>query len=95
MVYAETLLSYPYWKIIFALHTNSSDKPLGVVISHNNKPIEFLSIILRNPQSNYTTTKKEPLVVVKFLNKTRGIIYGYEINLFSYHNNLVYAATLS
>ena len=27
--------------------------------------------------------------------KFRGILFGYEINVFSYHKNLVYAATLS
>ena len=29
------------------------------------------------------------------LNQLRGIIFGYEINVFSYHKNLVYAKTLS
>ena len=29
------------------------------------------------------------------LNKFLGILFGYEINVLSYHKNLVYAATLS
>ena len=53
MVSAETLWSYPYWKITFTVHTDAYDKKLDDVISQNNKPIAFLSRILRNPQHNY------------------------------------------
>ena len=55
MVSAETLLSYPYWKIPFTFHTDASDKKLGAVISQNNKLIAFFSIILIKPQHNYNT----------------------------------------
>ena len=41
MVSAETLLSYPYLKIHFTLHTDASDKMLGDVIIQNNEPIAF------------------------------------------------------
>ena len=41
MVDVETLLSYPYYKLPFAVHTDSSDKQLGDVISQNNKTIAF------------------------------------------------------
>ena len=37
MVSAETLLSYPYWKIPFTVHTDASEKQLCAVISQNNK----------------------------------------------------------
>ena len=39
--------------------------------------------------------EKELLAVVECLNQFRGIIFGYEIKIFSYHKNMVYAATLS
>ena len=58
MVSAETLLSYPGWKLTFTVHTDASDKQLGAVISQNDKHIAFFSRILRKPQSNYTTTDK-------------------------------------
>ena len=58
MLYAETLLSYPYWKLPLTVQTDASGKQLGAVISHNNKPISFLSIILIKPQPNYNTTEK-------------------------------------
>ena len=57
MVSSETLSSYPDWKISFTVHTYASDKKLGAVISHNNKPIEFFSRRLINPYHNYTMTK--------------------------------------
>ena len=58
MVSAETLFSYPYWTILFTVHTNASDKHLGAIISKNIKPIALLSIILIKPQHNYTMTEK-------------------------------------
>ena len=34
-------------------------------------------------------------MVLECLKKFQGILFGYEINVFSYHKNLVYVATLS
>ena len=39
MVSYDTVLSDPYWTITFTVHTNASDKQLGVVIGQNNKLI--------------------------------------------------------
>ena len=94
MVSAETLLSYPFWKLPFTFHIDASDKQLGAFISHNNKPIELFSRIFTKSQSNYIITKKEVILIVECLKQLWGIIFGYEINVFSYHNNLIYVATL-
>ena len=67
MVSAETLLNYPYWKLLFIVLTDASDKQFGAVISQNNKTIDFFSRILSNPQHNYTTTEKELLAIVECL----------------------------
>ena len=75
--------------------TYAYDKQLGAVISQNKKYISFFSRRLSKPQRNYTTTEKELLVVVECLKKFRGIIFGYVINIFSDHKNLVYATNLS
>ena len=95
MVSAETLLTYPDWTIPFTIHTDASDKQLGAVISQNDKPIAFFSRRLSKAQLNYTTTEKELLSIVECLKQFRGILFGYPINVFSDHKNLVYAATLS
>ena len=58
MVSAETLLSYPDWKIPFTVQTDDSDKNLGDDIRQNNKPIELFSRRLSNPQRNYNTTER-------------------------------------
>ena len=95
MVSEETLLSYPDWKVPFTVHTDASDKQLSAVISQNNKLIAFFSRKLVKPHRNYTTTNEELLVIVEYLKQFCGIIFGYEINLLSYHKNLVYVVTLS
>ena len=77
MVSAETLLSYPYWRLSFTVHTDASDKHLGAVISHNNKPIDLFSSKLSEAQRNYTTTEKELLAVVECLKQSRHILFGY------------------
>ena len=69
MVSAETLLSYPDWKLTFTVHTDASDKQLGTVIIHNNKHFSFFSIILIKPQRNYTTTEEELLAIVELIKK--------------------------
>ena len=95
MVSSNTLLSYPDWKIPFTIHTNIYDKQLDAVTGQNNKTITFFSRILIKPKRNYTTNEKELLVIVECLKQFRGIIFEYEINVLSYHKNLVYATTLS
>ena len=64
MVYPETLFNYSDCIIIFTVHTYAYDKQLGSIISQNNKPNEFLSIILKNPKCNSTTTRKEPFLIM-------------------------------
>ena len=67
MVSAETLLSYPDWKLSFTVHIDAYDKQLGAVISQNNKPVAFFYRKLINPQRNYNTNEKELLAVVECL----------------------------
>ena len=95
MVSTENLLSQPYWKIPFTVHTDASDKHLGAVIIQNNKPIELFSRGIIKPQRKYTIIEKEVLSVVECLNQLPGILFRYEINVFLYNKNLVYATTLS
>ena len=62
---------------------------------HSNESACRKKVHLGLEQVNYTTNEKELLAIVECLKKFRGIVFGYEINVFSDHNNLVYAATLS
>ena len=82
MVFKKNLLSY------------ASYKQLGAGISQNNKHTVFFLIIISKPQRNYTMTKKELLSIVECLKRLLEILFGYEINEFPDHKNLIYAATL-
>ena len=95
MISVQTLPNSPYWMIPFTVHSDASDKQLGDVMVNNNKTIALLYRELKNPQRNYTTNEKELLLIVKRLNKSRGILFGYKIIKFSDNKKLVYAATLS
>ena len=59
-----------------------------------NTVLSFYRILIK-PRRNYTTTEKALLAIVECLKQFRGIIFGCVINLFLYHNNMLYAATLS
>ena len=50
---------------------------------------------MSNIQRNYTKTEKEIIAIVKCLKQLSRILFGYKINLFSDHKNMVYTATLS
>jgi len=95
MVSKETVMTYPDWNLPFDIYTDASDLQLGAVISQNNKPIAFFSRKLNKAQRNYTTTEKELLSIVECLKQFKNILFGYKINVFSDHKNLVYAATIS
>lgn len=95
MIATETLLTYPDWTKPFDIHTDASDKQLGAVISQEGKPLAFYSRTLSSAQKNYTTTEKELLSIVECLKQFRGVLFGYEINVYSDHKNLIYATTMS
>ena len=58
MVYADTLLNDEDCTVPFTGQNDAFDKQLCAVISHNNKPISFFSIIIINMKFKYTATKK-------------------------------------
>ena len=68
--------------ITFMVNTYAYDNQLGAVMIQNNKPIAFFSRRLSNPQRNYTNTRKELLVIIECLKQSRGILFGYEVNVF-------------
>ena len=65
MVSYDTFLNDIDCKIPFTVHTYSSDKQLGDFIIQNNKRIDFFSIILSEPQRNYTKREKEILFMAE------------------------------
>ena len=55
--------TYPNFNEVFEIHTDASDRQLGVVISQNRKPLAFYSRKLSGAQRNYTTTEQELLSI--------------------------------
>ena len=86
----DVLLSYPDFSKRFDIHTNASDLQLGSVISQDGKPIAFFSRKLTPAQLNYTTMEKELLAIVETLKEFRNILLGFEIKVFTDHQNLKY-----
>ena len=86
----DVLLSYPDFSKRFDIHTDTSDLQLGSVISQYGKPIAFFSRKLTPAQLNYTTMEKELLAIVETLKEFRNILLGFEIKVFTDHQNLTY-----
>ena len=94
MVSGEMLLNDQNRKLL-SLYTLMPLINSWVLLSFRIINLFLKSITISNPQHNYTMTENELLWIEEFLNKIRGIIFVYKITVFSYHKNMVYAATLS
>ena len=60
----EVVLAYPDFSKVFEIYTDSSGKQLGAVITHDNRPITFLSQKLFPAQRKFSVTKIELLAIV-------------------------------
>ena len=87
------MTSMTYSVAVLAILNSLPIDSLRINCNHN---IEISLISFRlNLNLTYTTTEKEVLAIVECLKQFRGIIFGYPIDVWSDHKNLVYAATLS
>ena len=94
LVVKDTMLAFPNFNLKFVIHTDASDRQLVAVISQNRKPIAFYSRKLNSAQRRYTTTERELLSIVETLREFKNILLGYEIEVWTDHNNLVHETTL-
>ncbi|WJZ81227.1 hypothetical protein VitviT2T_001080 [Vitis vinifera] len=87
----------PNWKLPFEVMCDASDLAMGAVLGQreDGKPyvIYYASKTLNEAQKNYTTTKKELLVVVFALDKFRAYLVGSVIVVFTDHSALKYLLT--
>ena len=86
----ETLLLYGNFSIPFVVHMDASKVQLGAIVCQHNKPIAFYSRRLNPAQFNYTTTEREPLLIVETLKELRNILLGQQINVCTDHDNLIH-----
>ncbi|RVW30022.1 Retrovirus-related Pol polyprotein from transposon opus [Vitis vinifera] len=87
----------PNWQLPFEVMCDASDFAIGVVLGQreNGKPyvIYYASKTLNEAQRNYTSTKKELLVVMFALDKFRAYLVGSFIVVFTDHSTLKYLLT--
>ncbi|RVW13699.1 Retrovirus-related Pol polyprotein from transposon opus [Vitis vinifera] len=87
----------PNWQLPFEVMYDASDFAIRVVLGQRNdgKPyvIYYASKTLNQAQRNYTTTKKELLVVVFAFDKFRAYLVGSFIVVFTDHSALKYLLT--
>ena len=86
----DVLLSYPDFSKPFVIYTDASKVQLGAVITQDGKPIAFYSRKLNSAQRNYTTTERELLSIVETLKEFKTILLGFEITIFTDHQNLIH-----
>ncbi len=72
------------------MHTDASNFVLGVMLGQNpdntiNIPIYFASRVMNSADNNYTTTKKEGLVMIYVVKKFKHYLLGNNFIFFVNH----------
>lgn len=89
------ILVYPDWKKKFHVHIDASSIALGVVLAQSREgsldnTIYIFSRKFSTIENNYTTTKREALVMVYSLQKFRHYLLGGPFKFFIDHFSLKY-----
>jgi hypothetical protein len=88
------ILQGPKWDIPFHIHTDASDKAIGVVLGQQEDKIPFaiyfINKKLSGAEMNYIVTKKEFLAVVYAINKFRHYVTGYLVFVHTNHVSIRY-----
>lgn len=89
------ILVFPEWKLLFHVHVDDSSIALGVILAQLGEggldhPIAFARRKLASTERNYTTTKREGLVMVYGLQKFRHYLLGGHFKMFTDHSALKY-----
>ena len=82
-------------KLEFHVHTDASDIAVGAMLAQNptgkiDQPIAYSSRLLSKAEKNYTTTKKEALVMVYAVNKFHHYLLGNRFIFYVDHLALQY-----
>ena len=75
----------------FGIYTDSSNCHLGAIVSQSKRLIAYWSIKMRTTQKRYNTIEQELLTITEVLKDPRDILFGADIFIFTYHENLTFA----
>jgi hypothetical protein len=79
----EIVLAYPVFLKPFEIYTDAPPMQLGAVITQDNKPIAFFSRKLSKTQQKYSVTE-----IGLLERSSKGMLWGQDIKVYTYHNNL-------
>ena len=84
----------PNWTLPFHIHTDASDKVVGVALGQLEDKIPyaiyFINKNLSKAKLNYTVTEKEMLAIVHALKKFRNYVIGYQTFFHTDHATIKY-----
>lgn len=83
-------LALPNFNKLFKVKCNASKSGIGVVLSHNKRPISFLSKKLLDAPSCYSTYDVELFIVIRALQFWRHYLLPKEFILLLDHKALKY-----
>ena len=85
-------LEFPDYTGTFILDTDASNTSLGAVLSNvingEERPLVYASRVLSKTETNYSTTKREPLAVVQAVKWFKPYIWGVKFVLRTDHSSL-------
>lgn len=86
----DVVLAYPDFSKKFVIYTDASKRQLGGVITQDNRIIAFFSRKLTKAQTKYSVTELELLSIVELLKEFKGMLLGFEVEVWTDHINLTY-----
>jgi hypothetical protein len=90
IIVEEAMLTYPQFGKPFIIHSDSSEKHIGSILSQDNKPIAFFSKKMTPTQQRYPVTEQELLASVETLKYLKYMLYGQQVHIYTDHKNLTY-----
>ena len=87
---SRPVLGYPDWSKRFTIEVDASNVGIGAVVHQDGVPIEYGSRVLNAAETRYSTTEKEILAAVFFIDKFRYYLAGKEFTLVTDHQPFVF-----
>ncbi|KAI5174811.1 hypothetical protein PAEPH01_2101 [Pancytospora epiphaga] len=84
------MLTHFDFNLFFELHANGSDVGIRGVLNRQKKIVELYSAKLNRSERSYTTTEKDLLTIIQFLNHFQKYIFNSPVKIFTNHYNNIF-----